>query len=73
MKSMDTQIKEIRGHEALMTEKEMAAYLRIKPRQLFNWRADGLVPFIRIGRAIRYRRGAVDAAIEAMSSAFGPI
>jgi len=42
----------------------MAAYLRIKPRQLFNWREDGLVPFIRIGRAIRYRRTAVDAALE---------
>jgi len=61
---MDTQKSEIRGHEALMTEKEMAAYLRIKPRQLFNWRADGLVPFIRIGRAVRYRRSAVDTALE---------
>jgi excisionase family DNA binding protein len=61
---MDTQKNEIRGHEALMTEKEMAAYLRIKPRQLFNWRADGLVPFIRIGRAVRYRRSAVDTALE---------
>lgn len=68
IKSMDTQIKEIRGHESLMTEKEMAAYLRIKPRQLFNWRADGLVPYMRIGRAIRYRRTTIDAALERLSS-----
>jgi excisionase family DNA binding protein len=61
---MDTQINETRGYEPLMTEKEMAAYLRIKPRQLFNWRADRLVPFFRIGRAVRYRRSAVDAALQ---------
>lgn len=61
---MDSHQTESRGYEPLMTEKEMAAYLRIKPRQLFNWRADGLVPFIRIGRAVRYRRSAVDVALE---------
>lgn len=66
---MEQQKNEIRGHEALMTEKETAAYLRIKPRQLFNWRLDGLVPYMRIGRAIRYRRAAIDAALERMSSA----
>jgi len=60
---MDTPRDGLRSHEPLMTAKEMADYLRIKPRQLFNWRADGLVPFIKIGRAIRYRRSAVDAAL----------
>jgi excisionase family DNA binding protein len=65
---MEQQKDEISGHELLMTEKEMAAYLRIKPRQLFNWRADGLVPYMRIGRAIRYRRTAIDAALERLSS-----
>ena len=62
---------ENRGHQPLMTEKEMAAYLRIKPRQLFNWRSDGLVPYIRIGRAIRYRRTSIDLALERMAS-FSP-
>jgi excisionase family DNA binding protein len=64
---MEMHENESRGYEPLMTEKEMAAYLRIRPRQLFNWRADGLVPFIRIGRAVRYRRTAVDAALEQLS------
>ncbi len=68
---MDMHATENRGHEPLMTEKEMAAYLRIKPRQLFNWRSDGLVPYIRIGRAIRYRRTSIDAALERMAS-FSP-
>jgi excisionase family DNA binding protein len=61
---------ENRGYESLMTEKEMADYLRIKPRQLFNWRADGLVPYFRIGRSIRYRRSAVDTALEGLASPF---
>ena len=64
---MEAQTNEITGYEPLMTEKEMADYLRIKPRQLFNWRVGGLVPFMRIGRAIRYRRSAVDAALQQMS------
>ena len=68
---MSTQINESHGHEPLMTEKETAAYLRIKPRQLFNWRMDGLVPYIRIGRAIRYRRMAVDAALDRMTPIAG--
>jgi excisionase family DNA binding protein len=68
---MDMHATENRGHQPLMTEKEMAAYLRIKPRQLFNWRSDGLVPYIRIGRAIRYRRTSIDAALERMAS-FSP-
>jgi len=57
------------GFEPLMTESEMAMYLRIKPRQLFNWRAEGLVPYIRIGRSIRYRRSVVDAALQQMTQA----
>lgn len=65
---MEQQKNEIPSREPLMTEKEMATYLRIKPRQLFNWRADGLVPYMRIGRAIRYRRTAIDAALERLSS-----
>ena len=66
---MNPQTIESHGHEPLMTEKETAAYLRIKPRQLFNWRMDGLVPYMRIGRAIRYRRTTIDAALERLSSA----
>lgn len=58
-------------HEPLMTETEMASYLRIKPRQLFNWRADGLIPYMKIGRSVRYRKSAVDSALEKLTSALG--
>ena len=51
----------------LLTETEACEYLRVRPRQLFNWRMTGLVPFIRIGRAIRYRVTDLDAAIDRMT------
>jgi excisionase family DNA binding protein len=50
-----------------MTEKETANYLRIKLRQLYNWRVNGLIPYIRIGRALRYRKSAVDHALDQMT------
>jgi excisionase family DNA binding protein len=46
-----------------MTDREAAEYLRIKPRQLYTWRVTGLVPYIRIGRALRYRKSAIDALL----------
>ena len=51
----------------LLTETEACEYLRVRPRQLFNWRMSGLVPFIRIGRAIRFRVADLDAAIDGMT------
>jgi hypothetical protein len=51
----------------LLTETEAGEYLRVRPRQLFNWRMSGLVPFIRIGRAIRFRVTDLDAAIDRMT------
>lgn len=47
-----------------MTEKEAAEYLRIKVRQLYNWRVSGLIPYIRIGKALRYRKAAIDQALK---------
>jgi excisionase family DNA binding protein len=53
--------------DRLMTEKEAAEYLRIKTRQLYYWRVSGLIPFIRIGRALRFRKSAIDAALVRMT------
>ena len=46
-----------------MTDKETCDYLRIKARQLYNWRLDGVIPYIRVGRSLRYRKSAIDAAL----------
>ena len=48
------------NEDHLLTEKETAEYLRIKTRQLYNWRVSGLIPYIRIGKALRYRKSSLD-------------
>lgn len=60
---MNTQSSALSGDDRLMTDKEACDYLRIKPRQLYNWRLDGVVPYIRVGRSLRYRKSAIDAAL----------
>ena len=40
----------------LLTEREAASLLRISPRKLWEIRMQGQIPFVRIGRAIRYSR-----------------
>lgn len=55
------------NNSRLLTETEACEYLRVRPRQLFNWRMSGLVPFIRIGRAVRFRVSDLDAAIDRMT------
>lgn len=51
----------------LLTDVEACEYLRIRQRQLYTWRLQGFIPFIRIGRAIRYRKSDLDAALDALT------
>lgn len=53
--------------DRLLTDVEACEYLRIRQRQLYNWRQQGFVPFIRIGRSIRYRKRDLDVALDAMT------
>lgn len=57
--------------DRLMTEQEAADYLRIKTRQLYNWRMKGLIPYIRIGKALRFRRSAIDLALARLTRTAG--
>ena len=61
---MRTQIAANPADDRLLTEKEAAEYLRIKVRQLYTWRVSGLIPYIRIGKALRYRKSAIDQALD---------
>ncbi len=49
---------------ALLTEKQVCAYLSVSKRNLYCWRMAGLVPYFKIGRAVRFRKADVDAALE---------
>ena len=47
----------------LLTEAEACNYLRIRPRQLYTWRMEGLMPYFKIGKAVRFRKADIDAAL----------
>jgi excisionase family DNA binding protein len=50
----------------LLTEQELAAHLKICRRQLYNWRVAGLIPYFKMGKAVRFRVADVAGAIERM-------
>ncbi|MEI7911527.1 MAG: helix-turn-helix domain-containing protein [Verrucomicrobiota bacterium] len=50
----------------LFTEKDTCAYLRVSKRNLYCWRMAGLIPYFKIGRAVRFRKAELDAALERM-------
>jgi excisionase family DNA binding protein len=54
-------------HHALMTEHEVSTYLRVCRRSLYNWRKAGLIPYIKLGKAVRFRVSEVEAAINRMA------
>jgi len=53
--------------QALVTTQQAAAYLGgLKPNTLEGWRVSGKgVPFVKIGRLVRYRLEDLDAYLEA--------
>jgi excisionase family DNA binding protein len=55
------------AHHALMTEQEASTYLRVCRRSLYNWRKAGLIPYIRLGKAVRFRVSEVEVAINRMA------
>ena len=65
---MDTKASPPPADEAnpMLTEKQVAAYLSITPRHLYSWRMAGFIPYYKIGRAIRFRKAEVDAALARM-------
>jgi excisionase family DNA binding protein len=50
----------------LLTEKDACAYLKVSKRNLYCWRIAGLIPYFKIGRAVRFRKAELDAALERM-------
>lgn len=65
---MEAHPSSLRSEDRLLTEGEVCEYLRIKPRQLYAWRMQGLIPYIKIGKALRFRRSEVEAALDRMST-----
>jgi len=51
------------NQSSLMSEREVALYLKASARTIINWRQRGLIPYFRIGRSIRYSRNQIDRAL----------
>ena len=51
----------------LMTDKEVSTYLNVCRRSLYNWRKAGLIPYIKLGKAVRFRVNEVEAALNRMT------
>ena len=63
---MDTHPSSPRIELELITEQELASHLKICRRQLYNWRMAGLIPYFKMGTAVRFKVADVAAAIERM-------
>jgi excisionase family DNA binding protein len=64
---MDPQLYPIKSSNPLITGMEACEYLRISDRQLFSWRGQGLIPYLKIGRSVRYRLRDLDEAMDALT------
>lgn len=60
---MNEQSTSLRNKLELITEAELCGMLKICRRQLYAWRLRGLIPYFKIGKAVRFR---VDDVIEAL-------
>lgn len=56
----------LRNELELLTEQEIAAHLKICRRQLYKWRIAGIIPYFKLGKAVRFRVADVAAALERM-------
>lgn len=61
---MDEQASPLRNELELVTEAELAKLLKVCRRQLYNWRVRGLLPYFKIGKAVRFRAAEVKEALE---------
>ena len=63
---MELRVRTEQAPSPLLTEKDSCAYLKVSKRNLYCWCRAGLVPYFKIGRAVRFRKSEVDAALERM-------
>jgi excisionase family DNA binding protein len=52
----------------LMLEEQLAAYLQISTRKIRALRAEGKLPFVKIGSLVRYQRKDIDVWLESIST-----
>lgn len=63
---MNEQTSLLRNELALVTEAELTKHLKVCRPQLYSWQVRGLIPYFKIGRAVRFRVTDVAEALETM-------
>jgi excisionase family DNA binding protein len=43
-----------RGEDYLLTKLDLAERLRVKPRTVDNWMVEGRLPFLKLGKTVRF-------------------
>ena len=51
----------------LLTERQLCEWLNVSKRNLFCWRMAGLIPYIKIGRAVRFRAADVERVLSTLT------
>lgn len=49
-----------RNGDQLMTAQEVAALLNLSPKTVYRWGDEGILPRIKMGRNVRFRRSVVE-------------
>lgn len=52
------------NRDGLMRIEEAAEYLGFAKQTLRNWVSDGRIPYVKIGRSVRFRRSELDEWVE---------
>jgi hypothetical protein len=55
---------EVSAAPVVVVETQLCLHLKICRRQLYNWRVRGLLPYFKIGKAVRFRVADVVKALE---------
>jgi excisionase family DNA binding protein len=54
--------------DPMLTKREVAARLRFSVRAVDNWMKRGLIPYLKIGRSVRFRWGEIERHLGALES-----
>jgi hypothetical protein len=61
---MNEQSSSLRNELELVTGAELCRHLKVCRRQLYSWRTAGLIPYFKIGKAVRFRVADVAEALD---------
>lgn len=51
--------------EPLLTAEEVAPLFRVTPATIYRWATDGVIPKVKVGGTVRFRRSDIEAVLTA--------